>query len=488
VSLKRKVISALKWTAAAAVANAAIRFIQLVVLVRFLDPEDYGLMALVTVVLSFATLFADLGLNSAYLHRRDVDNEQRSSLFWANVTLSVALGLLVAFTSPFTAGYFGDVRLIPLIALSALVLVLSSFGQQLRTTAQKDLNFGPVVLLETAALLTGLTVSVTLAFLGYGVYSLIWGGIANAIAGSLLSWIFISHGWRPLLRLRLNDIKPFWGFGSSVVGNNIVNQISMTIDVFLGGRILGATQLGIYSVPRNLVMQLQFLINPIATRVGFPLIAKLQDDIERRSLVYLKTLNLTASVNAPIYAGIAVFSSDVVQVIFGTKWSESASVLSILGIWAMLRSFGNPVGSLLLGTGYASLALKWNICILSVLSIILWFGADYGIQGLAWSLLCFQIFAFVPGWYVLVRPLTNFGFPVYCLALLKPTLCALAAVSIVYLILPHRDVSMFVHLLLAVTCSALLYIVLSYVFNREFIVSLLEIASPASSFHKVNDR
>jgi lipopolysaccharide exporter len=472
-----------RWTAGAAAANAVIRFGQLFVLVRILNPEDYGLIALVTVVLSFATLFADMGLNSAYLHRRDVSNEQRSSLFWANVSFSAVLALLVVFASPFSANYFDDVRLTQLIALSAAVIVLASFGQQLRITAQKNLDFGPVVLLETASLLVGFTVAVTLAIQGFGVYSLIWGTIANAASGSLLSWIFIAHGWRPLFHFKLNDLRPFWSFGSAVVGNNIVNQINMTIDVFIGGRILGVSQLGIYSVPRNFVMQLQFLINPIATRVGFPLIAKLQDDIERRSLVYLRTLNLTASLNAPLYAGIAVFSADIVQVMFGEKWSESASVLSILAIWAMLRSFGNPVGSLLLGTGRATLALKWNIAVLSVLSIILWFGANYGIEGLAWSLLLFQIIAFFPGWVVLVRPLTSFRFPEYCLAVLKPFFCAVAAVFIARYVLLAVEMSIFMHLMLAASLSALLYAVLSYIFNRECIVSFLELARPTRGIH-----
>ena len=432
-------------------------------------------MALVTVVLSFATLFSDMGLNSAYLQKRDVDNEQRSSLFWANIAFSIILGLIVVSISSTVATYFGDMRLTLLIDLSAAVLILASFGLQLRTTAQKDLKFRSLALLETASLLIGFAVSVTLAILGFGVYSLIWGGISSALAGSLLSWVFISNGWKPLFRFKFSDLRSFWGFGGAVVGNNVVNQVNLTIDVLLGGRILGADQLGIYSVSRNLVMQLQFLINPIATKVGFPLIAKLQNDVENRSLVYLKTMNLTTSLNAPVYVGIAVFSEEVVQFLFGEEWSDAASVLSVLAIWGLFRSFGNPVGSLLLGTGNASLALKWNVMVLFALVIILWFAADYGIEGLAWSLLCFQIFAFVPSWSILVRPLTNITLFDYCMVLFRPIFCAVMAVSLVSISMSHVASSMILQLILVVMCSGLLYLPLSYLFNRGAVDSFIQL-------------
>ncbi len=131
--------------------------------------------------------------------------------------------------------------------------------------------------------------------------------------------------------------------------NNVINHVNATIDLVLGGRMLGASQLGLYSVPRNLLLQVQGMVNPIFTRVGFPLIASIQHDKERVKQVYLKTMNMTASVNAPIYVAIAVFAPEIVWLLLGPNWTDTAPLIRVLALWGLLRSFGNPVGSLLFG-------------------------------------------------------------------------------------------------------------------------------------------
>lgn len=93
VTLKQKTFSAVRWTAVAAVARAVLQVGQMAVLARLLSPKDYGLMAVVGVVLSFAAVFADLGVNNAYVQRQGVTQEQRSSLFWLNVSMSTGLTL-----------------------------------------------------------------------------------------------------------------------------------------------------------------------------------------------------------------------------------------------------------------------------------------------------------------------------------------------------------------------------------------------------------
>ena len=106
MTLKHRTFSAVRWTTTAAVVRALLQLAQLAVLARLLAPEDYGLMAMVAVVLGFALVFTDLGVNSAYVQRQDVTPEQRSSLFWLNVAMGGGLTLLVLLCSPLIAGFF----------------------------------------------------------------------------------------------------------------------------------------------------------------------------------------------------------------------------------------------------------------------------------------------------------------------------------------------------------------------------------------------
>ncbi len=455
--------------------RALLQIAQVAVLARLLAPEDYGLMAMVSVVLGFASIFADMGVNSAYVQRQDVTAEQRSSLFWLNVGMSGALTLLMLVFSPLIARFFGDDRLTPLLMLAASTFVVSALGQQVRMTAEKALDFRPVVLLEVASALIGFAAAVTAAFAGWGVYALILGGILGAVSGTVLAWLFLARGWRPLWRFRLADVHSYLGFGGALVANNIVNEINRGIDLMLGGRMLGAAALGLYSLPRQIVFQIQGMVNPIITRVGFPLIAQVQADIPRVRAIYLKTLNMTAATNAPLYVGIAFFAPEVVRIVLGDKWLVAADLLRLLAVWGGLRSTVNPIGSLLLGMGRADLSLKWNAGMLFVVPPVLWIGSQFGTIGMAWALLIFQMVIFVPGWYVMVRPLCKAGLVEYSIAALRPFLLAVASIAPGYFLTTNVN-NIYLHIALAVIISAPLYFALSHFVNREWVKAMMHLA------------
>ncbi|MHB8950774.1 MAG: MOP flippase family protein [Rhodoferax sp.] len=475
MTLKHKTFSAVRWTTGATVVRALLQIAQVAVLARLLAPEDYGLMAMVSVVLGFASIFADMGVNSAYVQRQDVTAEQRSSLFWLNVGMSGALTLLMLVFSPLIARFFGDDRLTPLLMLAASTFVVSALGQQVRMTAEKALDFRPVVLLEVASALIGFAAAVTAAFAGWGVYALILGGILGAVSGTVLAWLFLARGWRPLWRFRLADVHSYLGFGGALVANNIVNEINRGIDLMLGGRMLGAAALGLYSLPRQIVFQIQGMVNPIITRVGFPLIAQVQADIPRVRAIYLKTLNMTAATNAPLYVGIAFFAPEVVRIVLGDKWLVAADLLRLLAVWGFLRSTVNPIGSLLLGMGRADLSLKWNAGMLFVVPPVLWIGSQFGTIGMAWALLIFQMVIFVPGWYVMVRPLCKAGLVEYSTAALRPFLLAVASIAPGYFLTTNVN-NIYLHIALAVIISAPLYFALSHFVNREWVKAMMHLA------------
>ncbi|MFC6669718.1 MOP flippase family protein [Marinobacterium aestuariivivens] len=477
MSLKHRTLSAVRWTTTAAVVRTLLQLAQVAVLARLLTPDDYGLMAMVTVVLGFASLFADLGMNSAYMQRQDVTSEQRSSLFWLNVGMSVLLAVLLVMASPFIAGYFNDNRLTPLLMLSASTVVIGALGQQVRMAAEKALDFRPVIQLEIGAALLGFIAAVITASAGWGVYSLIVGSIVGAASSSSFAWLFLARGWAPMWRCRFSDVRSYLGFGSALVANNVINQINMSIDLLLGGRLLVAAQLGFYSMPRSLVLQLQFMVNPIVTRVGFPLIAQVQCDLPMVRAIYLKTLNMTASVNAPLYVGIAFFAPELILIMLGDKWLSAVDLLRLLAVWGYLRSIGNLVGSLLLGLGRADLSLKWNLGLLCVVPPVLWAGSQFGSLGLAWALLGLSVTLFLPGWFVLVRPLCHTKLLEYSVAAIRPFCVAAISMVPAYWLLMHFD-NVYLRLAIAFIVSTPLYLVLSYFANRGWVIAMVSLVLP----------
>lgn len=469
--LKAKTFSAARWTTISSIFRAGLQFAQMAILARLLAPADFGLMALVTATLAFATIFADMGISSAIIHRRDVTQQQLSSLFWLNVSASSGLMLLLMLLSPLFSYFYGEPRLTELLMWASCLFLISGLGQQLRINAEKALEFRKLAIIEIIAALFGFAVAVGSALFGVGVYALIWGSLINALMTTALSWLILANGWRPAFRLKLTEIRSFLKFGAYMVGNNIANTINSMLDIFLGGHVLGASALGLYSLPRNLSLQIAGLINPIITRIGFPVMAAVQHEPDKIRSIYLKTMRMTASVNFPIYFGLAVYAPSVVQIMFGEQWAASSDTLRILAFWGLIRSTGNPVGSLLLAVGKADLQFKWNLLLLCFIPPALWIGASYGINGLALSLLVMQATLFIPAWYFLVKPCSQASLGEYVKQVAIPfSICMLSYLPI--FIITNQMHSPLIRLSAGLIGSGILYIVISIFANKQWVAAM----------------
>jgi len=476
MTLKQKTFSAVRWNTIAAVVKTLLQLAQTAILARLLVPADYGLMAMAGVVSGFALIFSDLGLNAAYLQKRNVTREERSSLFWMNLGVSTFLAVLMVILSPLLAQVFGDKQLVPILILSSTVFVFSSLGQQIKITAEKALDFRPVAILDVSSVVAGFVVAAIAALNGCGVYSLVYGNITASITESLFAWLFLSNDWRPQLRFTLEDIRPYMAFGGAAVGNSMVGYLNMSFDLLLGGRLLGAESLGLFSVPRNLILRVQMLVNPIVTRVGIPLVVHIQDDIPRVRAVYSKAINMISSCSSPIYIGLAFFAPDVIRVLLGRNWGGSVELLRILAAWGLIRSMGNPVGILLYGMGHAALSLKWNLMVMLISPFVLWFGSLYGAKGVSIAMLSFMVLLFIPGWAILIRPLCGLKFLDYVADVFKPMGIALIAIIPAFLVASSFQ-SVVLRLLIGGFISVPLYLFLGYKFNKDWFNSVTELIS-----------
>lgn len=466
MSLALRSMSAARWTTFSSIVRAGLQLAQVVVLTRFLSPQDYGLMAMVMVVISYAALFSDMGLSTAFVQRQCITHEERSSLYWLSVAVGVALMLLVMAASPLAAYLLNEPRLPKLVACISTNFLVVALGQQLRMDAEKALNFRPVALIETVAAISGFTVAVVGAWLGWGVYALVVSAMLSAWITMLLCWVVLAQGWRPLWRLRWEEVRWFVRFGGGMVLNNLLNHINSTVDVLLGGRLLGASQLGLYSVPRNLILQIQFMVNPIFTRVGLPVLASVQNDQVRVRQIYLTIMNLTATVNAPIYVAMAAFAPELVQLLLGQQFQDAAPLLRVLAVWGLLRSFGNPVGSLLFGLGRVQRSTWWNLGLLFIVPPALWFGSQYGAIGMAFAMAGVMAALFIPGWALLVRPTCGARLSEYSQQVLVPTFCAVIAGGMALLTVNQFSLH-WLRLGLGISLGMLFYIALIWFFNRS---------------------
>jgi O-antigen/teichoic acid export membrane protein len=449
--------------------RAVLQVAQVVVLARLLTPGDFGLVALVSATTAFLQIFADAGVSNAIIHEQDISPEQLSSLYWFNVCISAALALTLALCSPLLAAWYGQPPLTALLLMAAATLLVNALAQQLKIQTQKRLDFQRLAKVELLSAICGFVVAITLAWQSAGAYALMAGTLSTAVASTLLAWLTLAQGWRPQARLQLGEIRRFIRFGLYMIGNNLANTFNSQIDIFLGSKLLGATSVGLYSVPKELTLRVAGLINPIMTQVAFPVMAKAQNDEALLRRIYLQVMRMTASVNFPIYVFMGVFAQDVVTVVLGEHWLHAAPLLQWLSVWALLRSTTNPVGSLLLARGRADISFRWNLAMLAVMPIAIWVGSQQGIKGMAIALATVTLLSYWPNWRYQVWPLCKAGFMEYSIQMLTPLLIATAACLIAFQVANMLQASGPWRVSNGVLATTVIYISLSHYFNKEWL-------------------
>lgn len=391
-----------KWTTILNAFLFVAGLLRMAILVRFLEKEDFGLMALATFVIGMTTLFMDMGISSAILHKQNVTKREYASLYWLNVGLSIVLYALVFFLAGPIGAFYGETELTPIIRLVGIGLLLSALGRQFKTINQKEFAFRRLALVEMTAMLASLLVGGILAVQGWRIQALVWSTLTNF---AISNFTYLLLGVREnglLLHFSWQETERFLKIGFWEVLSQLMNQFNRDIDVLLIGKLLGAEVLGGYHLAKQLAQKPMALLNPIVTSVATPYLAKLQTTKEELKGNFLKILNMVASVNLPVYLVLAIFAEPVVRIYYGSDQLDIVPIMRILCGYMYFRAIINPAGSLLIATGRTDLNFYWNLLLLGAFPVFVYTGHFYGAIGVAYGLLSLIVVMFIPTWKILI--------------------------------------------------------------------------------------
>ncbi len=463
---------------AATVFRAALQLVHTAVLARLLAPADFGLMAMAGVAIAITALFSDFGLSSALMHFTRPTRETLSTLYWFNLILASALALLFASMASSVAKIYGQPNLLAILALLALNFPLSALGQQFRVLAEKEMLFRPLAQNEMAAAVVGFIAGLTIAIAGGGVYALVAALLSSTAASSALAWLRLSAGTRPQAIFIPTLAKPFLGFGLHRVGDNLWNTLRMQADIVVAGLFATPAAVAIYTIPREQCLKFaNTIINPVITRVGLPVMTRLQDNQPALRSVYLKTLRMTASFNFPFYAVLALFPEAIVSLLLGQQWHDAAFYLRLFALWGLIRSTGNPSGSLLYAVGRARRAHLWNLLLTLATAPLLWIAASLGgLPALAWTMLAWQAIIFFLAWRFLILPACGASFFEYNAHIAPPLIATLLASTAAFALAAAFPESL--RLPIGASLLASIYLASSWWLNREWFRAMTELLSP----------
>jgi len=421
MSLRRAAASAVRWKGVSTAVVEVLRLLRLVILARLLAPDDFGLMAMLTVVIGFADVFDDLGINKALIQRQDTTRDQLASLYWLNMLAGIVVFMLVWLSTPLVVALYVEPRLEDLMFWAALLFLIAPIGQQYRSLLQKELRFKPLAQVEIAAAVVGTTVAVGSAMAGQGVFAMLWGQLAIVMTKSLL---FASIGWRewrPSLHFRISDLKGYVGFGVYFMAERITTYLASRIDYLVIGRLLGAEVLGAYMLAYRLVVMPLRSLNPLLAQVAFPILSRKQGDNAALRRGYLEMIKIIAFVSLPFLVGIGATAPLLVEVLFGEKWASVGPLIQIMVIVGMLGALTQPVGPLVLAKGRPDVVFKWALVSATLNGCVFWYAAHHGVYALALSYVGLITAYFVARAALIVRPMIQLTVARQMAVLLRPT-------------------------------------------------------------------
>jgi O-antigen/teichoic acid export membrane protein len=389
--LKTKAISGVKWNAISEFLNYGFNFAITAILARLLCPDDFGIVGMAAIFTGFIGNVKELGMSAAIIQRKELSNAHLSTSFWTNLVMALVLCGITIAISPFVALFFNKEIISRVLTVLSFGFIISAFSTTHGALLNRNLDFKRIAIVRIFTVVIGGMTSIVFAILNFGVWSLVYGGLAGNFAGTIMYWMVCS--WRPDWNFSVKSFQDLLKFGSNIVGFNIVDYARENIDYLLIGRLLGSIKLGLYTLAYRLISLPQKRLSPIVTRVSFPAFSKVQEDNIKLRRWYLKTIKYISLVSFPSMIGLLLVAPEFVRTIYGPKWIDTILPLQILCIAGINYSIGTTVGSIILTKGRPDLQLKLGVFAFITISIFIFIGSKWGIIGIAIAISSYTILA-----------------------------------------------------------------------------------------------
>jgi polysaccharide biosynthesis protein len=333
-SLKQATTKGLFWSSVERFSNQGVQFVFSIILARLLSPSDYGIIAMVTIFFAVAQSFVDSGFSNALVRKTDRVEEDLSTCFYFNIGVGIIAYIVLFLIAPLVANFYNQPILSPIIRITGLEVMLNSLCvvQQALFTIKIDFKSQAKITLS-ATVISGI-VGILLAYQGYGIWALVWQGVASSIVRMGLLWLMSK--WRPRTGFSKSSFNYLFGYGSKLLASGLLDTIYNNIYPIVIGKFYNPAQLGNYSRALGWAQLPSANITSILQRVTFPVLSAIQDDTLRLQNSYRRLLKLSAFIVFPLMMGLAAIASPLIRVILTAKWDGCVLYLQILCFALML--------------------------------------------------------------------------------------------------------------------------------------------------------
>src|SRR6266478_4323810 len=374
--------------------NGVLQIVAAVVLARLLAPEDFGLVAIVTVLTSFAPFLIDFGLGDATAQKSKITRSQVSSLFWLSSGIGLAIAMVVAACSPLISWIYRDPQLEIIALYSAITFVLYGVSNQHLALLRRTMQFGRIAQIQTLSTLAGIAIAIATAIYGYGYWALVIRPITSALCAAIGAWF--ACRWRPRFPVLDNEVKSMVRFGLHVVGFSVTYTVARALDRIGLGLFYRPDDVGYYQNAIALYDNSIFSALIQLHTVGSTALSKLQSNPAALRQKYEAALSALAFFVMPASAILSVTAEDVTVLLLGERWRAAGFLLSIIALRGIFHAVEGSQGWLHLSIGRADRWRNWGIVSLIVQLAAVLGGLPFGATGVAVAVVIASLLMAVP--------------------------------------------------------------------------------------------
>jgi teichuronic acid exporter len=388
---KSKILSSLFWKFMERGGTQGIQFIVQIVLARILLPEDYGLIALVTIFILLANVFVQSGFNTALIQKKDADEVDFSSIFYLSLFVAGLLYIVLFIISPLVAEFYREPQLTPILRVLSFTLFFGAFNSIQNAYVAKNMIFKKLFFSSLGAMVLSGAVGIITAYIGFGVWALVIQQVVNQISISII--LLFTVKWRPRLLFSIERVKALFPYGSKLLVSSLIDTVDKELRSLIIGKIYSPSLLGYYNRGQQFPKLIVMNINGSIQSVMLPALASHQNNREKVKGMVRRSIVTSSFVMFPIMVGLAVVAEPVVKIVLTEKWLPAVPFLQIFcasyALWPIHTANLQAINAM----GRSDIFLKLEIIKKIIGLIILGISIPFGVYTMALGTLLSGIIA-----------------------------------------------------------------------------------------------
>lgn len=391
-SLKQKTVKGVGWSFADNIANSGITFLVGLVLANILMPEEYGIMAMVTIFIAVSNSIVDSGFSNALIRKVNIRSVDYNTVFYFNLIVSLFLYLILYVSAPAISVFLKEPVLVDVMRVIGWILIINALAIIPRTIFVRNINFKAQTKVSLIASVSSGVVGIGMALTGWGVWSLVGQQLSRQLLNTFFLWFF--SRWRPLWEFSTQSFKELFGFGSKLMVSGLIDTIYKDIYSLIIGRFYSAADLGQYTRASQFNTIFSSNLTSVVQRVSYPVLSSIQNEPERLLGAYRRVIKTTMLITFACMLGLAAVAKPLIVILIGEKWLPAVYFLQIICFSGMLYPLHAINLNILQVKGRSDLFLKLEIIKKTIAVIPITLGIFFGIEFMLWGSVCTSFNAF----------------------------------------------------------------------------------------------